>query len=104
MPPEWQAAMHDDAAQTVWTTIWKAPLDYQTREIRREAADLMRSTLDAIVRRDVAAAITSHRKLLEDDRDRALASLSRIMTAAADFGVFSLDETCKSGWPANSAA
>jgi DNA-binding GntR family transcriptional regulator len=94
----------DLANQTVWTTIWKAPLDYQTREIHREAADLMRATLDAIVRRDVAAAITSHRKLLEDDRDRALASLSRIMTAAADFGVFSLDETGKSGWPASSAA
>ena len=77
----------------------EGPLDYQTREIRREAADLMRATLDAIVRRDVAAAITSHRKLLEDDRDRALASLSHIMAAAADFGVFSQDETGKSGRP-----
>ena len=38
----------DLANQTVWATIWKAPLDYQTREIRREAADLMRSTLEAI--------------------------------------------------------
>ena len=51
----------DLANQTVWTTIWKAPLDYQTREIRRGAADLMRSTLDAIRRRDVAAAVTSQR-------------------------------------------
>jgi DNA-binding GntR family transcriptional regulator len=94
----------DLANQTVWTTIWKAPLDYQTREIRREAADLMRSTLDAIRRRDVAAAVTSHRKLLEADRDRALASLSRIMAAAVDFGVFSLDDTGKSGLLASSAA
>jgi DNA-binding GntR family transcriptional regulator len=94
----------DLANQTVWATIWKAPLDYQTREIRREAADLMRSTLDAIHRRDAAAAVTSQRKLLEDDRDRALASLSRIMAAAADFGVFSREDTGKSEVLANSAA
>ena len=94
----------DLANQTVWTTIWKVPLDYQTRDIRRQAADLMRSTLDAIRRRDVAAAIISHQKLLEDDRDRALASLSRIMAAAVDFGLFSLDDTGKSGLLASSAA
>jgi DNA-binding GntR family transcriptional regulator len=94
----------DLANQTVWATIWKAPLDYQTREIRRETADLMRSTLDAIRRRDAVAAVTSQRKLLEDDRDRALVSLSRIMTAAVDFGVFSLEDTGKSGLLASSAA
>jgi len=94
----------DLANQTVWATIWKAPLDYQTPDIRRETADLMRSTLDAIRRRDVGAAITSQRKLLEDDRRRALASLSRIMAAAVDFGAFTLKDTGKSGLVASSAA
>jgi hypothetical protein len=63
----------------------------------------MRSTLDAIRHRDPVAAVTSQRKLLEDDRDRALASLSRI-TAAADFGVFSREGTGKSELLASSAA
>jgi DNA-binding GntR family transcriptional regulator len=94
----------DLANQTVWATIWKAPLDYQTREIRRETADLMHSTLDAIRRRDAVAAVTSQRKLLEDDRDRALASLSRIMAAAVDFGVFSRKDAGQSELLATSAA
>ena len=78
----------DLANQTVWATIWKAPLDYQTREIRRDAADSMRATLDAIRRRDADAAAASHRAMLEEDRDRALASLSQIMEGAVDLGAF----------------
>lgn len=79
--------LHADLAnQTVWATIWKTPLDYQTREIRRTAADLMRATLDAIRRRDVEAAEASFRRLLEEDRDRALASLSRMMSGTPDLG------------------
>lgn len=68
----------DLANQTVWTTIWKAPLDYSTRDIRRSAAGLMASTLDAIKRRDPVAAVTNYSRALEDDRDRALASLSQL--------------------------
>ena len=64
----------------------------------------MHATLDAIRRRDAVAAVTSQRKLLEADRDRALASLSRITTAAADFGVFSREDTGKSELLASSAA
>ena len=93
--------LHADLAnQTVWATIWKAPLDYQTREIRRAAADLMRSTLDAIRRRDPEAAATSFRRLLEDDRDRALASLSRIMSGAQDLGAFAQRGPGEAGAPA----
>jgi len=81
--------LHADLAnQTVWATIWKAPLDYQTRKVRRESADLMRATLEAVRRRDAEAAEASFRRLLEDDRDRALASLSRIMSGALDLGAF----------------
>lgn len=68
----------DLANQTVWTTIWKAPLDYQTRELRRLATDLMTSTLESIKRRDPEAAAASHGKLLEEDRDRALETLSQL--------------------------
>jgi len=80
------------ANQTVWATIWKVPLDYETREIRKEAAGLLRSTLDAIRRRDPDAAVASLRKLLEEDRDRAVASLSRMMAGADDLGAFSQGE------------
>jgi DNA-binding GntR family transcriptional regulator len=68
----------DLANQTVWTTIWKTPLDYLTREVRREAAERMTKTLEAIRRRDPDAAVENLRRLLENDRDRALAALSEI--------------------------
>lgn len=66
----------DLANQTVWSTIWKSPLDYSTREIRREAAVLMAQTLESIRQRNPDAAVASLGRLLEDDRDRALATLS----------------------------
>ena len=66
----------DLANQTVWSTIWKSPLDYSTREIRREAAVLMTQTLESIRQRNPDAAVASLGRLLEDDRDRALATLS----------------------------
>ncbi|OPF91833.1 hypothetical protein I8G32_01477 [Rhodopseudomonas palustris] len=75
----------DLANQTVWTTIWKSPLDYQTRKIRRQSADLMASTLRAIRQRRPNAAETHYRELLEGDRDRALATLSRMRGEAIDF-------------------
>jgi DNA-binding GntR family transcriptional regulator len=68
----------DLANQTVWETIWKTPLDYQTRDIRRLSADLMASTLKAIRQRKPNAAVTYLGQLLESDRDRALSTLSRI--------------------------
>jgi DNA-binding GntR family transcriptional regulator len=92
----------DLANQTVWATIWKAPLDYQTRKIRRESADLMQATFDAIVRRDAEGATEAFRRLLEGDRDRALASLSRIMSGALDLGAFAEHGAGEAG-PAASA-
>lgn len=68
----------DLANQTVWTTIWKAPLDYLTREIRRTSADLMASTLEAIRQRDPDTAVAKLGHLLETDRDRALDALSKM--------------------------
>ncbi len=68
----------DLASQTVWTIIWKEPLDYQTPEIRRNAANQMSTILDAIRRRDPETAATTLAVFLEGDRDRALASLSSL--------------------------
>lgn len=73
----------DLANQTVWTTIWKSPLDYTTRELRKMSAGLLRSTLTAIRARDAAAAAASLQSLLEGDRDRAIASLSKMRRYAA---------------------
>ena len=79
----------DLANQTVWATIWKSPLDYQTRDLRRMATDLMMSTLESIKRRDPEAAAASHGKLLEEDRDRALESLSQLRGEAFDLSAIS---------------
>lgn len=84
----------DLANQTVWTTIWKSPLDYQTRKIRRLSADLMAATLRSIRQRRPNAAESHYRELLEGDRDRALASLSRMRGEAIDFsGIAAADGT-----------
>jgi DNA-binding GntR family transcriptional regulator len=74
----------DLANQTVWETIWKTPLDYQTRDIRQLSADLMASTLKAIRQRKPNAAVTHLGQLLESDRDRALSTLSRIRGETLD--------------------
>lgn len=74
----------DLANQTVWTMIWKSPLDYQTRDIRLASADLMASTLKAIRQRKPNAAVMHFGQLLEGDRDRALATLSQIRGEAFD--------------------
>jgi DNA-binding GntR family transcriptional regulator len=79
----------DLANQTVWETIWKTPLDYQTREIRQISADLMASTLKAIRQRKPNAAVTHLGQLLEADRDRALATLSRMRGEAFDLSALS---------------
>lgn len=74
----------DLANQTVWETIWKTPLDYQTRDIRQLSADLMASTLKAIRQRKPNTAVTHLGQLLESDRDRALSTLSRIRGETLD--------------------
>jgi len=79
----------DLANQTVWETIWKSPLDYQTRDIRRASADLMAATLKAIRQRKPNAAVTHLGQLLEGDRDRALATLSQIRGEAFDLSAIS---------------
>lgn len=79
----------DLANQTVWTTIWKTPLDYRTPEIRRAAARLMTQTLDAIRKRDPETAVSSLRRLLEDDRDRALMALTDLRKEARDLSAIS---------------
>jgi DNA-binding GntR family transcriptional regulator len=81
----------DLASQTVWTTIWKAPLDYITRESRRTSAGLMASTLEAIRRRDPETAVANLTHLLETDRDRALEALSKMR--GQTFGLHG-DEGC----------
>lgn len=68
----------DLATHTVWSTMWQAPLDYLTRDVRQTSADLMAATLKAIRLRRPNAAETHLRQLLETDRDRALTSLSRL--------------------------
>jgi DNA-binding GntR family transcriptional regulator len=79
----------DLANQTVWEIIWKTPLDYQTRDVRRLSADLMASTLKAIRQRKPNAAATHLTQLLEGDRDRALATLSRLRGEAFDLSAIS---------------
>lgn len=70
--------MTDLANQTVWTTIWRHALDYTTAERRRETAADMTAVLSAIRSGDLSAAEVKMRDLLEENRDRAVAELSRI--------------------------
>ncbi|WP_040301079.1 GntR family transcriptional regulator [Afipia clevelandensis] len=83
----------DLANQTVWTTIWQNPLDYQTRDLRRLATDLMTSTLEAIRRRDPDAAVASLGRLLEEDRDRAQETLSQMRGESLNLRALSQSET-----------
>jgi DNA-binding GntR family transcriptional regulator len=82
----------DLANHTVWTTIWKAPLDYRTREIRRLSADLMIGTLDAIRKRDPESAVANLGRLLQDDRDRAVTAISDLRGESLDLRALSLTE------------
>ncbi|MCX7319554.1 MAG: GntR family transcriptional regulator [Hyphomicrobiales bacterium] len=82
----------DLANQTVWETIWKTPLDYQTRDVRQLSADQMAATLKAIKQRRPKAAVTHLGQLLESDRDRALATLSRIRGETLDFSGLTLQD------------
>lgn len=82
----------DLANHTVWTTIWKTPLDYQTGELRRMSADLIAATLKAIRQRRPNAAVTHLGQLLEGDRDRALTTLSRLRGETLDLNALSHDD------------
>ncbi len=82
----------DLANHTVWTTIWKTPLDYQTSELRRMSADLIAATLKAIRQRRPNAAVTNLRQLLDGDRDRALTTLSRLRGENLDLNALSHDD------------
>jgi DNA-binding GntR family transcriptional regulator len=82
----------DLANHTVWTTIWKTPLDYQTRELRHMSAGMIASTLKAIRQRRPNAAATHLAQLLEGDRDRALTTLSRLRGETLDLHALSDDD------------
>jgi DNA-binding GntR family transcriptional regulator len=57
--------------------------------VRREAADLMAETLEAVRKRDPETAVRSLRVLLENDRDRALAVLTDLRKEAGDLSAIS---------------
>lgn len=82
----------DLANHTVWTTIWKTPLDYQSVELRRMSADLMAATLKAIRQRRPNAGVTNLGQLLDGDRDRALTTLSRFRGETLDLNALSQDD------------
>lgn len=68
----------DLANQTVWTTIWKSPLDYRTPTSRRRTATRMKQVLDAIERSAGDEAERLLRDMLEQDRDQAIRQLARM--------------------------
>lgn len=72
------------ANQTVWTTIWKTPLDYLTATRRRESARRMAEVHDAIARGDGDAAERALRSFLEDDRDQAIRVLAGLRGETVD--------------------
>lgn len=72
------------ANQTVWTTIWKTPLDYLGAQRRRESAARMKQVRDAIAAGDGEAAERLLRGFLEDDRDQAIRVLGRLRGETVD--------------------
>lgn len=67
--------MEELTAQTVWTTIWKTPLDYVTRETRRNRAEQLKAVLKNIEMGQGDAAELNLRLALEESRDTALKTL-----------------------------
>lgn len=74
----------DLANQTVWTTIWKSPLDYLTQASRRRAAQRMADVLGAIERGSSEEAERLLRDMLEQDRDQAIRQLARMRGETCD--------------------
>ncbi|MCO5122090.1 MAG: GntR family transcriptional regulator [Burkholderiaceae bacterium] len=76
--------LSDLANQTVWTTIWKSPLDYLTPASRRRTATRMRQVLDAIERGAADEAEQLLRDMLEQDRDQAIRQLAALRGETCD--------------------
>jgi DNA-binding GntR family transcriptional regulator len=74
----------DLANETIWTTIWRQPLDYQTTAVRRRYARALRQMLRAIERQDADEAARHLRQVLESIRDTAVATLRRQRRETAD--------------------
>jgi len=74
----------DLANQTVWTTIWKSPLDYLTPASRRRTAARMAEVLDAIERGAPDEAERLLRDMLERDRDQAIRQLAGLRGETCD--------------------
>lgn len=72
------------ANQTVWTTIWKTPLDYLTAASRRESVRRLALVLAAVEAGDEVAAERELRSFLEDDRDHAIRVLAGIRGEKVD--------------------
>ena len=72
------------ADQTVWTTIWKTPLDYLTASSRRDSVRRLTLVLEAIEAGDGAGAERELRSFLEDDRDHAIRVLARLRGETVD--------------------
>jgi DNA-binding GntR family transcriptional regulator len=61
--------------QTIWTTIWKTPLDYVTAEARRLRANQIKAVMQNIQAGQGNAAELNLRLALEESRDAALVTL-----------------------------
>lgn len=72
------------ADQTVWTLIWKHPLDYVTPERRREQAEAMRGVLRAIEEARADEAERLIRRAFETSRDAAIGSLRTLRGEEVD--------------------
>jgi len=84
------------ARHSMWSTMWKAPLDYRTRHIRLETARQMKRVVEAIRRHDGNAAVVNLSQLLEDDRSRAIASLAELRQQAEEMtALASLRQTAR---------
>lgn len=68
--------MREMNEQTLWTTIWRKPLDYATPAARERRATQMRTVWDAILAGETLTAESRLRILLEESRDGALARLA----------------------------
>lgn len=72
------------AEQTVWTTIWKTPLDYLSVDSREAAVVALEGVLAAIERGDAGDAERRLRDFLERDRDAAIGELARLRGESVD--------------------
>lgn len=68
--------MREMNEQTLWTTIWRKPLDYATPAARERRAAQMAAVWEAIAAGDTLTAEARLRIILEESRDGALARLA----------------------------